>query len=46
MIKNIKKLLIAASAIILLFIFATACSSSERCAAYGESHKYQKEHGY
>jgi len=46
MTKIIKKVLIAASAVILLFIFATACSSNERCAAYGESYKYQKEQGY
>lgn len=38
-----KKVLIAASAVILLVIFASACQSNERCAAYGESYKYQKE---
>ncbi len=38
-----KKVLIAVSAIILLVIFTTACSSNERCAAYGESYKYQRE---
>ena len=46
MVKIIKKVLIAASAVILLFIFTTACSSNEKCAAYGESYKYQKEQGY
>ncbi len=46
MIKIIKKSLIAFAAVILLFIFATSCPSNERCAAYGESYKYQKEQGY
>jgi hypothetical protein len=46
MIKNMKKVLIVASAIVLLVIFASACRSNEKCAAYGESYKYQKEQNY
>lgn len=41
-----KKVLIVASAVILFVIVATSCSSNERCAAYGETYKYQKERNY
>jgi hypothetical protein len=41
-----KKLLILVSATVLLFAFATSCTSSSKCAAYGETHKYQKESKY
>lgn len=46
MIKIIKKVLIVASAVVLFVLFATACQSNERCAAYGESYKYQKQSNY
>lgn len=46
MIKIIKKVLIVASAVILLVVVATSCRSNERCAAYGESYKYQKQSNY
>jgi hypothetical protein len=46
MFKIIKKVLIAASVVVLFVIFASSCQSNERCAAYGESYKYQKEINY
>jgi hypothetical protein len=46
MIKNMKKVLIVASAIVLIVVFASSCRSNEKCAAYGESYKYQKEQNY
>jgi len=41
-----KKLIILISAIVVLIAFATSCTSSSKCAAYGETHKYQKESKY
>jgi len=38
-----KKVLIAVVAVFLFVIIASSCQSNERCAAYGESYKYQKE---
>jgi len=41
-----KKVLIVAAAVILFVLVATSCQSNERCAAYGESYKYQKQSNY
>ena len=41
-----KKIIILISAVALLAVFASSCKSSSKCAAYGESHKYQKESKY
>ncbi len=41
-----KKVLIVISALVLLVVFASSCASSSKCAAYGETHKYQKEVKY
>ena len=41
-----KKILIAISAVLLIIVFASSCKSSSKCAAYGETHKYQKENKY
>jgi hypothetical protein len=46
MIKNIKKLSIVAAAVILFAMIASSCQSNERCAAYGETYKYQRESRY
>lgn len=46
MTKIIKKVLILASAVIFLIVLTTSCGSNERCAAYGEAYKYQKEMNY
>jgi hypothetical protein len=46
MTKIIKKVLIVASAVVLFVLFATSCQSNERCAAYGETYKYQKQSNY
>ncbi len=41
-----KKLLVAISIVILMAFLASSCKSSSKCAAYGESYKYQKEVKY
>jgi|TARA_B100002003_G_scaffold229680_1_gene239200 hypothetical protein len=41
-----KKIIILISAVALLAVFAISCKSSNKCAAYGENHKYQKESKY
>ncbi|MDT8392511.1 MAG: hypothetical protein RQ761_01610 [Bacteroidales bacterium] len=46
MTKIIKKVLIAVSVVFLFVIIASSCQSNEKCAAYGESYKYQKEINY
>jgi hypothetical protein len=46
MFKNIKKIAIIASAVVLFAILASSCQTNERCAAYGESYKYQREQNY
>ena len=41
-----KKILVLISAVAMIILFASACTSSNKCAAYGETHKYQKESRY
>jgi len=41
-----KKLLIAISVVIMMAFIASSCQTSSKCAAYGESYKYQKEVKY
>jgi len=41
-----KKIIILISAVTLLVVFATSCKSSNKCAAYGETQKFQKESKY
>lgn len=41
-----KKIIILISAVALMAVFASSCKSSNKCAAYGENHKYQKESKY
>jgi len=41
-----KKLLVAISVIVVMMFVASSCQSSSKCAAYGESYKYQKEVKY
>jgi len=41
-----KKVLIFVSAIILFAFLFTSCRPSNKCPAYGESYKYQKEQRY
>ncbi len=41
-----KKILVLISAVALIIVFASSCTSSSKCAAYGETHKYQKEAKY
>lgn len=41
-----KKILVLISAIAMIIVFASSCTSSSKCAAYGESQKYQKESRY
>jgi len=41
-----KKVIILISAVVLIIAFASSCKSSNKCAAYGENHKYQKESKY
>lgn len=41
-----KKILILISMVALIALFASSCKSSSKCAAYGESYKYQKEVKY
>lgn len=41
-----KKVIILISAIALVVALASSCKSSNKCAAYGENHKYQKESRY
>jgi len=41
-----KKIVILISAIIFIAMMAFSCKSSNKCAAYGESYKYQKENKY
>jgi len=44
--KGMKKIIVLISTIILIAIFASACKSSSKCAAYGETQKFQKESRY
>jgi hypothetical protein len=41
-----KKLAILISVIIFVAMTVSSCKSSNKCAAYGESYKYQKEIKY
>ena len=41
-----KKLIVLISAVVFVIALATSCTSSSKCAAYGEAHKYQKESKY
>ncbi len=41
-----KKILTLVFAFAMLVVFASSCTSSSKCAAYGETHKYQKEAKY
>ncbi len=41
-----KKILSLIFALTILVVFASSCTSSSKCAAYGETDKYQKESKY
>ena len=41
-----KKLLVAISLVLMVVFLASSCQSSNKCAAYGEAYKYQKEVKY
>jgi hypothetical protein len=41
-----KKILILFFAFAMIVALASSCTSSSKCAAYGETHKYQKEAKY
>lgn len=41
-----KKFLIFVSAIILFALIFTSCKPTNKCPAYGEAYKYQKEQKY
>ena len=41
-----KKLLILVSLFLFTIVLMSSCKSTSSCAAYGESHKYQKEVKY
>lgn len=41
-----KKIFVLISAVAFLIVLASSCTSSSKCAAYGESQKYQKESRY
>ncbi|MEA3477476.1 MAG: hypothetical protein U9R60_04800 [Bacteroidota bacterium] len=41
-----KKLVIILCTIAVMVILASSCKSGEKCAAYGESHRYQRQSNY
>ncbi len=41
-----KKIFVFAAIILVGMLFLNACKSSSKCAAYGETHKFQKEVRY
>lgn len=43
---NMKKVVVIICTLVVLCIIVASCKSGERCAAYGESHKYQKQQNY
>ncbi len=41
-----KKIVIVISVVVFVVMTLSSCKSSNKCAAYGESYKYQKEIKY
>jgi len=41
-----KKIALFITFVFMIALLATSCKSSSKCAAYGESHKFQRETKY
>ncbi|MDA3943589.1 MAG: hypothetical protein PF694_08640 [Bacteroidetes bacterium] len=41
-----KKIAVVFTFVFMLALLASSCKSSSKCAAYGESHKFQRETRY
>jgi hypothetical protein len=44
--RKMKKLVIILCTVAIMVALASSCKSGERCAAYGETYRYQKQSNY